>query len=305
MAVCVLLAQKKSGLARPPNPPRRTGPAEPCGSRRRCPSAGGRAGSAPPPLVLEPLPRARGPGWRWCRAREGCPCALTSIIWCRDLSNRSTNSARMLSRSISLREIMMRVRVLSSVPAPCREELEQITPKNTIQDPRGTSGTAQVGTIPLEMCCWHGTSCPVPHLSRKMMWNRSELSPAPRGQWEAKPHCCWGVNPEPQRPYSPLPLHESPHTPSWTCRACRRRRPACSSRCALQHRAGTGWARGTHGTRPSRELRPCSVQGHGHGPNKRPDPMPCWSHRSRDVRGRAASSAGQGQARGLLPRARH
>lgn len=199
----------------------------------------------------------------------------------------------------------MRVRVLSSVPAPCGEELEQITPKTTVQDPRGTSGTAQVGTIPLEMCCWHGTSCPVPHLSRKMMWNRSELSPAPQEQREAKPHCCWGVNPEPQRPYSPLPLHESPHTPSWTCRACRRRRLACSSRCALQHRAGTGWARGTHGTHPSRELRPCSVQGHGHGPNKRPDPMPCWSHRSRDVRGRAASSAGQGQARGLLPRARH
>lgn len=57
-------------------------------------------------------------------ARKGCPCPLTSIMWCSDLSNRSMNSPRMLNRSISLREIMIRVRVLSSVPAPCKGELQ-------------------------------------------------------------------------------------------------------------------------------------------------------------------------------------
>lgn len=75
-------------------------------------------------------------------ARQGdkpgreCPLPLTSIMWCSDLSNRSMNSPRMFNRSISLREIMIRVRVLSSVPAPYKGKLEQISPEGLgLRDP--------------------------------------------------------------------------------------------------------------------------------------------------------------------------
>lgn len=66
-----------------------------------------------------PMVRWMGIGtWhRYPGARDGCNL-LTSIIWCSDFSCRSMNSCRMLSRSLSLLETMILIRVRSSVPIP-------------------------------------------------------------------------------------------------------------------------------------------------------------------------------------------